>query len=117
MLKRRLTAPLYFILIMFYLCALIPLISAVAALARSSPQHIFSNPPATSSDFDIPTVHESAIQARRVLHLESIGTLSTVFPSADGVDPQENRPSGLGGAPIGTIETLLYLKFGLTYFN
>jgi len=48
-----------------------------------------------SSSFKIPTVHESAVQARRILRLESIGTLSTVFPSS--------YPH-LGGAPIGLMD-------------
>lgn len=47
-----------------------------------------------SNGFRIPTVHESAIQARRILRLETIGTLSTVFPSS----------SPLGGAPIGLMD-------------
>ncbi|KAK8210283.1 hypothetical protein M8818_003450 [Zalaria obscura] len=73
-----------------------------------SPQHIFSNP--SSSDFKIPTVHESAVQARRVLHLENIATLSTVFPSDSSsqndepLSTLENRPTGLGGSPIGLMD-------------
>lgn len=75
-------------------------------------QHIFSNPdPAESSAFRIPTVHESAVQARRILRLEDIGTLSTVFPSGsssnllgDGATLLENRPTGLGGSPIGLMD-------------
>lgn len=53
-------------------------------LATSSappPQHVFSNPSTPSEQYHIPTVHESAILARRILNLSSIATLSTVFPS------------------------------------
>ncbi|KAI9721303.1 MAG: hypothetical protein M1812_002465 [Candelaria pacifica] len=97
---------------MIYLYILFCVIYTAAAIRHYSPKQIFSNTP-TLSDYHIPTIHESAIQARRVLHLESIGTLSTVFPTADGIHPQENRPSGLGGAPIGTTETRMYLDLEL----
>ena len=76
--------------------------SSVASLLPGS-QYIFSNPSATSG-FRIPTVHESAVQARRILHLENIGTLSTVFPSENAIQPLEQRPSGLGGVPIGLMD-------------
>jgi len=45
--------------------------------------------------FRIPSVHDSAVQARRILRKESIGTLSTVFPSSSPT---------LGGAPIGLMD-------------
>ncbi|KAI9737913.1 MAG: hypothetical protein M1834_009283 [Cirrosporium novae-zelandiae] len=45
----------------------------------------------------IPTVHESAILARRILSLTRHGTFSTVFPSGD--DP--NRPADVASLPIG----------------
>lgn len=57
------------------------------------------------SDFVIPSVHESAVLARRILHLSSIGTLSTTFPSdADSRATLESRPHGLGGVPIGLMD-------------
>lgn len=61
---------------------------------------------ADTSDFRIPTIHESAVQARRILHLSSIGTLSTVFPTNKdaALEPSENRPHGLGGVPIGLMD-------------
>ncbi|KAL8741351.1 MAG: hypothetical protein Q9190_006035 [Brigantiaea leucoxantha] len=53
----------------------------------------------------IPTVHESAVQARRILNLSSIATLSTVFPSThSSAHAIENRPSDLEGAAIGLID-------------
>jgi hypothetical protein len=79
----------------------------IAASNLPSPQHIFSNPPSTSTDYKIPTVHESAIQARRILHLENIGTLSTIFPASShssAIDVSENRPSDVGGTPIGLMD-------------
>ncbi|TKA55883.1 hypothetical protein B0A49_11486 [Cryomyces minteri] len=79
------------------------LVPFAASFSFPPPQHIFSNPP-SSSDFKIPTIHESAIQARRILNLETIGTLSTVFPHSSSVEPAENRPSGLEGAPIGLMD-------------
>lgn len=72
------------------------------ALQLPSPAHFFTNPePENAAGFRIPTVHESAVQARRVLNLETIGTLSTIFPSAHSA---ENRPSDVGGAPIGLMD-------------
>ena len=80
--------------------ALLPLF-LVPLAAASTPQvlqHVFSNPPSTS-DFHIPSIHDSAVLARRILHLSSIATLSTVFPSHYAVS--EDRPSDMGGSPIG----------------
>lgn len=79
---------------------LLPLASA--SLLPFSPQHIFSNP-SDASTFTIPTAYESAVLARRILHLTPSGTLSTVFPAAHSDDDSEleNRPSGLAGVPIG----------------
>ncbi|KAL8864570.1 MAG: hypothetical protein Q9174_007302 [Haloplaca sp. 1 TL-2023] len=71
------------------------------ALAQAPQQHILSNP----ADIQhIPSIHESAIQARRILNLSSIATLSTVFPHTESSEPFENRPSNLAGAPIGLID-------------
>ena len=86
------------------------LCSSVAGSLVPSSQAIFSNSEDPSVQWDIPSVHESAVQARRVLHLENIGTLSTVFPSGhssssgEGLSSLENRPSGLGGTPIGLMD-------------
>ncbi|KAI5276355.1 hypothetical protein E4T47_00667 [Aureobasidium subglaciale] len=80
--------------------------SSLGSLLPGS-QHIFSNPsPESTSGFRIPTVHESAVQARRILRLESIGTLSTVFPSESQheIYSLEQRPVGLGGIPIGLMD-------------
>ncbi|MCJ1393324.1 hypothetical protein MMC18_006196 [Xylographa bjoerkii] len=67
------------------------------------PHHVFANPPPSApSTFRIPTVHESAVLARRILHLCSIATLSTVFPPS--TSSLENRPPHLGGAPIGLMD-------------
>lgn len=89
---------------------LLPSFAAASLLPPT--QDIFANPINTpnepnESGFRIPTIHESAIQARRILHLEGIGTLSTVFPSSSSsrsIDMLENRPSGLEGAPIGLMD-------------
>ena len=48
--------------------------------------------------YQIPTVHESAVLARRILDQEKIGTLSTVFPTLHSA---ERRPSDVEGSPIG----------------
>lgn len=94
----------------------LPLISwAALCVADGQPQpaYIAANPPVSeAAGFQIPTPYESAVQARRILALTPLGTLSTVFPekssssaqTADGVAGQENRPSGLGGMPIGLMD-------------
>ncbi|MCJ1231370.1 hypothetical protein MMC12_008047 [Toensbergia leucococca] len=76
------------------------------ASSSNSPQHIFANPPSTfPSPQRIPTVHESAVLARRILNISSIATLSTVFPatsnSGSEFSPFENRPDNVGGSPLG----------------
>jgi hypothetical protein len=81
---------------------LVTLISTATAFNLPSPKHLFTNPTADHQAFSIPTVHESAIQARRILRLESIGTLSTVFPTTPHAT--ERRPSDVSGAPIGLMD-------------
>lgn len=70
--------------------------------------------------FHFPTVHESAVMARRIMHLSSLSTLVTTFPvnttttppsSSDSSDftSQElsvwqSRPDDLAGSPIGLME-------------
>lgn len=83
--------------------SVIGLITTTSAFNLPSPKNLFSNPSDVSSNgFTIPTVHESAVQARRILQLESIGTLSTVFPTTPHTS--ERRPSDVGGAPIGLMD-------------
>ena len=93
---------------MRFATSIISVLPLIAASNLPSPQHIFSNPdPEAHSAYKIPTVHESAIQARRILHLESIGTLSTIFPAtshSSDIDASENRPSDVGGTPIGLMD-------------
>ncbi|KAJ4369060.1 hypothetical protein N0V83_006143 [Neocucurbitaria cava] len=87
---------------MYLKSALLGLISLASASNVPSRQHLFTNPDADNDvTYTIPTVHESAVQARRILRLESIGTLSTVFPSTHAV---EQRPADVGGAPIGLMD-------------
>ncbi|WPG97788.1 Hypothetical protein R9X50_00056900 [Acrodontium crateriforme] len=61
-----------------------------------------------------PTVHESAIQARRILHLSTVGTLVTSFPNISSHNVYDEKPSNFGtmearpgdvaGSPIGLLE-------------
>lgn len=89
----------------FSVASLPLLTSLVSTSLLPQPQYIFSNPsPDVQTAYRIPTVHESAIQARRILHLETIGTLSTIFPSASFPSITENRPADVGGAPIGLMD-------------
>ncbi|KAL9124901.1 MAG: hypothetical protein Q9217_005821 [Psora testacea] len=94
------------------------LLPLALSISRPPPQYIFSNPP----QYKIPTIHESAVLARRMLNLSSIGTLSTVFPASYGSSrpiPQEEgpalsdfytedafsaQPQDLAGSPIGLME-------------
>src|SRR5215469_5852738 len=77
-------------------------VSSTSASQLPQPQHIFSNPPNPSENgFKIPTPYESAIMARRMLRLESLGTLSTTFPNT--TDPQ-TRPVDVAGLPFGLPE-------------
>jgi hypothetical protein len=93
---------------MFLSLLIAPLsLASAILLPPSSPQHLFSNPaPGVSSPYKIPTSYESAILARRILHLTPLGTLSTVFPSPRhaGANVVERRPSGLAGTPIGLMD-------------
>lgn len=76
----------------------------------------------STTSFHYPTIHESAVQARRILNLSSIATFSTVFPpprppppSNNGASSLENRPDGVAGAPIGQME--YYASCGPDLYN
>lgn len=87
---------------MYLTTTLLGLISLTSASHLPAPQRLFNNAESHHEQtYAIPTVHESAIQARRILRLENIGTLSTVFPSTHAT---EQRPSDVGGAPIGLMD-------------
>lgn len=87
----------------------------LAASAAPNLQHVFANPDTLSSSiYSIPTIHESATQARRVLNLSSIATLSTVFPSSPP-SIVENRPNNLGGSSFGIME--YYASCGSEPYN
>ncbi|KAM3415788.1 hypothetical protein BST61_g9298 [Cercospora zeina] len=94
------------------------LLTATAGMALASsvgqqvqPQHIFSNPDSIhEDDFHFPTIRESTAQARKILHLSTVGTLITVFPPStsphnnNDASTTENRPSDVEGSPIGLME-------------
>ncbi|KAI4092889.1 MAG: hypothetical protein LQ344_003254 [Seirophora lacunosa] len=84
-----------------YWWALLLLYSIIPTTAAQKPQYILANDPRLNA---IPTVHESAVQARRILNISSIATLSTVFPEQEHPAILENRPPDLGGVPIGLID-------------
>lgn len=82
----------------------------------------------TAASYHFPTIHESAVQARRILNLSSIATFSTVFPPASPpssneditataypYSSSENRPDGVAGAPIGQME--YYASCGPDLYN
>ena len=74
----------------------------LAATTAPNFQYAFTNPDIRASSLRIPTVHDSAIQARRILNLSAIATISTVFPSLPST--LEQRPDDLGGASIGLMD-------------
>lgn len=82
---------------------LLPFFLMPFAAANTPPAlpYVFSNPPSTTNHH-IPSIHDSAVLARRILHLSSIATLSTVFPSHYTIS--EDRPTDLGGSPIGLMD-------------
>ncbi|KAK0785013.1 hypothetical protein LTR91_006948 [Friedmanniomyces endolithicus] len=76
-----------------------------------------NDPTQHNADHHIPTIRESTIMARRIMHLSSLGTLVTTFPhptnpqsvltsdnDADEVHAYENRPEEMAGSPIGLME-------------
>ena len=94
---------------MFLPSGLLPLILSLVSASAPPPQYFLSNPPPSSHDYHIPTVHESATLARRILNLSSIATLSTVFPSTPSIENAFSALSSypatdLGGAPIGLMD-------------
>ncbi|TFK50259.1 hypothetical protein OE88DRAFT_1719538 [Heliocybe sulcata] len=86
-------------------CVAIKRRAASSVALWDDPQHVFANPQSGGADAQakIPTLHESAILARRIMHLTTIGTLSTVFPTTNA-SVSEDRPEGLGGTPIGLMD-------------
>ncbi|RDL37015.1 FMN-binding split barrel [Venustampulla echinocandica] len=84
------------------LSVLLPLASSISIPA--APQNILSNPSLST----IPTSYESAILARRILHLTPLGTLSTVFPSSSSSSHDAHsvghQPEGVDGMPIGLMD-------------
>ncbi|KAF6219580.1 hypothetical protein HO133_004049 [Letharia lupina] len=93
---------------MFLPTGLLLSILLLVSASAPPPQHILSNPPSFSTEYRIPTVHQSAVLARRILGLSSIATLSTVFPATSSVEDDfstlSHPASDLGGVPIGLMD-------------
>lgn len=86
------------------LVACLSLLIRPTASTSPQPQQMFANPDTSSfAIYKLPSVHESAVQARRILNLSSIATLSTVFPGSSS-STLENRPDDLGGTSIGLMD-------------
>ena len=111
------------------LLTLLPVALITTATARSlahppilQQEPLYNDAPPHDEGYHIPTVHESTIMARRVMHLSSISTLITTFPDSSShpssSDPDldlseqenqhlhafENRPAEMAGSPIGLME-------------
>jgi hypothetical protein len=90
------------------LSTLLALVTLTTASTVPQTQSVLANAPGTQG-FRIPTVHESAVLARRILSLSGVGTLSTVFPSPHNASISSDldvlaMPSDLAGIPIGMME-------------
>ena len=97
------------------LTVLLSLLHCYAAPAPPPLQHVFANSVLSSfASYRIPSLHESAVQGRRILNMSSIATFSSVFPGASS-SAFENRPDDLGGAPIGLME--YYASCGSQPYN
>ncbi|KAL1585868.1 hypothetical protein WHR41_05100 [Cladosporium halotolerans] len=94
------------------LSSLLSVTSALSIVFAPERHHVFSNPPLEEQYYKIPSIHESAVMARRILHLASEGTLVTSFPEKDtksnmaeqDVEALWGLPAGLDGSPIGLME-------------
>lgn len=90
--------------ISYTLAFYVPLLHSggVTGLKTSHPSNLFSNPSESLAAYArIPSVRESAIQARRILSLQNMATFSTVLPQLNVL---ERRPDDVAGAPIGLME-------------
>ncbi|KAH6888133.1 pyridoxamine 5'-phosphate oxidase-domain-containing protein [Thelonectria olida] len=107
-------------------------IAGLVATARAfNPAEVSFSNDAESNEHRIPSSLESAVIARRVLHLTKLATLSTIFPNTSkdrDADGAEIRPQGLDGLPIGLMDyvadcedegnpTILEIKIATTFKN
>ena len=85
------------------LLALLPLLSLLHP-ALTSPLPL----PNDLSNTNIPSIHDSAILARRIMNLTTLGTLSSIFPPSASSQGTllSTPPSSVSGAPIGLPEYL-----------
>lgn len=84
-----------------FLVALLPLTSS----ARLLGQQVIGRP-FESLEYSVPTAHEAAITARRILALTPLGTFSTNFPSEPPKSPWDHRPENANGVPIGLTDNV-----------
>lgn len=117
---------------MKHLATVLTVLHAVNAHSVPSSEQAVLGYELNEKDFRIPTVHESAVQARRILHLSSIGALVTTFtdtssPIRDDFATSGSHPSELSGSGIGLMEyyadcepgnpTLLAIDIATPYKN
>jgi hypothetical protein len=76
-------------------------ISCAIARALLPTQNVLSLSESPDYTVQMPTVHESAVMARRILRLETIGTLSTTFPDSSS---DYRRPKDVSGKPFGLMD-------------
>ena len=98
-------------LIPFSLNVVVLTAAAASCSSAPPPQYVFSNPPPnhafeTTDGYRIPSVHESAVLARRILNLSSIATLATVFPSSSSPSFHVQNDHNEDGALLSTTNSL-----------
>jgi len=83
------------------LLSLLPLLisTTLAHPLQTSQQAALAFEASIDASTRIPTPHESAVLARRLLALSSLGVLSTIFPAHPSA--LENRPVSVAQTPIG----------------
>lgn len=86
-------------LVSAFLLALLSTLSLAGSNTLLPLKYILTNPPPSELHvYKIPTIHESAILARRILMLSSITSLSTMFPRSSSVLPDHNPARPLPAA-------------------
>jgi Pyridoxamine 5'-phosphate oxidase len=86
---------------MYYFLSLLLIVSSTIARAIPPSQNVLATTSFPIERARIPTIHESAVMARRILRLENIGTLSTTFPDHSS---DSRRPESVDGKPFGLMD-------------
>lgn len=105
---------------------LVPLAACAVAAPRHEQQVVGVEDQPFGAPRRIPTAHESAVMARRILALSPLGVFTSNFPESS--HPHEHRPDGMKGISIGLTDyvadcedngnpTILKVNIGTTFRN